>query len=156
MPRVALPLILVLTLGGCDRLSALNPLNLLDRAPPAPVAGGPREPLVPQAGAQAADPRQPIAQLTALRLEPSATGAILHATGVAASQGWYDAELKPVLTQGGARVYRFVAAAPTASTPVGSPETRRIETALTLNGRELAGLRQITVEGLNQSLSITR
>ena len=139
----ALPLILALAvaLPGCARLaeSRLNPLNWFGPSVPSAAQG----PLVPEGAAATYDLRQPVAQVTDLAVEPTVSGAILRATGVAPGQGWFNAQLVETAREGGLVTYEFRLEAP--ATPRGGQQT--ITVARSIDAADLAGVSVIRVQG---------
>lgn len=154
-PDMLRPLItvicLALMLSGCARLatSRLNPVNWF--GPSAPVANttpdGALRPLVAVGEAVAVDTRVVIDQIIALQIEPTRSGAILRATGLAATQGFYNAGLVLAASDNGDVTYDFRVAAPAGFEAIGTEASRRITVALELSAAELAGLRSVTVRG---------
>lgn len=141
----------VMFVSGCAtvRESRVNPLNWFGRSEAAaPVAGQPRAKV---------DDRLQIAEVTALSLEQTNSGAILKVTGLPPTQGWYKAELvaEPTETEGEV-VYRFYIEKPEGTERVGSPHSREITAALFLNEFRLAEISTITVTGMTNSRSIRR
>ena len=144
-----------LMLSGCARLSnsRLNPLNWF--GPSAPVANitadGELRPLVTAGQANVIDNRVLIDQITDLQIEPTSSGAILRATGLAATQGFYNAELVLAQSDNGAVTYDFRVAAPAGFEAIGTEASRRVTVALELSNAELAGIRNLTVRGLQNA-----
>jgi hypothetical protein len=139
----------VLALSACN--SRLNPLNWFGRSEP--VAA---DTLVP---APAADPRDLIAEVVTLTAEPMPGGAIITATGRAATQGWWNAEL--VLREGegtdpAAPVYDFRVLPPVVAMPVSTPQSREVTVALFLSDRDLDGVGSITVQGAANARAVRR
>ncbi|SHI37324.1 hypothetical protein [Wenxinia saemankumensis] len=152
MKPMILALAAGLALAGCGRLSFLNPVGWFGAASEA-APTGPRRPLLPQGRAAIPDPRQPVAQVTGLALEPVPDGAILRAEGLAAGGGYYNAELRRRGAAGGVLVFDLVAAPPPA--PVGGA-AQRLSVAETLSATDLAGIRQVRVEGAANALVVAR
>ena len=144
-------LCLGLLLSGCARLadSRLNPMNWFGRS--APVANttpdGELRPLIPFGEGVAVESRPIIDQIIEMQIEPTRSGAILRATGLAATQGFYNAELVLVGSENGDVTYDFRVAAPAGFEAIGTEASRRITVALELSNAELAGIRNITVRG---------
>lgn len=146
MLRSLLVLSLVLTLGAC--LSRLNPLNWF---------GGEREQRITvEAGAGASDPFDPrvlVTEIIQLSVEPTTSGAIVRATGVTPSQGYYEAELVAVERTESALTLEFRAAPPVGTATAG---LQQIVAGVSLSVGELAGLREITVIGQTNRRSVSR
>ncbi len=91
-------LVASLLLAGCGGWSEsrLNPGNWFGKSRPAPVAAAEEvNPLIPKSSKgifsrpEREDVTVPIAEVTELRVDPTTTGAIIYAEGVAARQGPY-------------------------------------------------------------------
>ena len=151
MRAAVLAVLTLAALPGCGWLadSPVNPGNWF----------GPREPRQVQPDevvAPAADPRGPIARVTAARLEPVPGGAILRATGLPATQGFWDAALVAVPAEDPAvRVFAFRVAPPLTADLTRGP-VREIVAATFLTDRDLAGVRRITVQGAANAVSVNR
>ena len=148
---LTLILCLGLVLTGCARLaeSRLNPLNWFGRSAPvvATTADGQIQPLVPPGQAAAQDTRVVIDQIVDLQIEQTSSGAIVRTTGLAATQGFYNAELVLAASDNGDVTYDFRVAAPASFEAIGTEASRRITVALELSNAELAGIGNITVRG---------
>lgn len=146
-----LVLIASLTVAGCGRMrdSRLNPLNWFGRS-----SAGP-ETLTPEGGYAAGDNRALVAQVLSMTVEQTPTGAIVTATGLPPTQGWWDAEL--VAENGGqpdekgVLSYRFVVAAPRGTEPVSTQASREVTAAAAISAVKLAGVREIVVLGAGNS-----
>jgi hypothetical protein len=147
--KLTLILCLGLILTGCARFadSRLNPLNWFGRSAPvvATTPDGQPVPLVTQTAAQ--DTRVVIDQVLEMQIEPTTSGAIVRATGLAATQGFYNAELVLTGSADGNVIYDFRVAAPAGFEAIGTEASRRITVALDLSAAELAGIRSVTVRG---------
>jgi hypothetical protein len=137
----------LMVLGACAaaRESRLNPANWFGRsqaqAPTLAPEGG--------YGPRVQDNRALVEQVTFAVIEPIPGGAILRATGLPPTQGWWDAELVAE-TDGvapGALAFRFVVAAPRTPQPASTPQSREVTVALYLSSIALRDIRQITVRG---------
>ncbi len=144
--RAVLLLSLTLSIAACD--SRLNPLNWF---------GGDREQRIrvdpSEAGGTVADPRGLVTEITQLSVEQTTSGAILRATGVTPSQGYFDAELVLVEINNGAIVFDFRAAAPQGNQ---QPGVQSITAGVTLTNGELAGVRTITVIAAQNRRTVSR
>ena len=95
--RATLPLLLrtALATTGCARLadSRINPLNWFGSSQSSSVTPtGELRPLVPaNRTTKVTDERGAIAQVSALRIERTPDGAIMRATGIASTQGQFNA-----------------------------------------------------------------
>lgn len=150
--RPALPLLLILTLTatGCARVaeSRLNPLNWFGSSTPANVdAQGNLRPLVTADMInRTVDGRILIDSITALEVNRTPDGAIVRATGVAATQGGFNAQLVPVASDGGVLTLAFRVEVPQGFQPQGPAATRQITVARALSNADLAGIRSIRVQ----------
>ncbi|WP_103334066.1 hypothetical protein [Pseudotabrizicola formosa] len=135
----ALVAVLVLTSCGAVRESRLNPFNWFGRSERV-------ETLASQQ--QAADPRLLVADVTELSVEPYTGGAIVRATGVMESQGWWEAELVEVKGEDPTHLMlEFRILPPVTQTPVGSQRTREVTAAMAISPRRLEDISRITVQG---------
>lgn len=144
----------VMMVAGCAtvRESRVNPLNWFGSPEAAPVAAAPVAGPVGRT-----DGRVLVPQVTALHIERTTGGAIVRATGVAATQGWYQAALVPAAdSTEEALVYEFVVQAPADVTRAGAPQSREIPVATFLRGVQLERLSTITVRGATNGMSTRR
>lgn len=149
-PAAALCLaLLTLTLADCGRIrdSRLNPFNWFghSRASTATAELAPGE---------AADGRQLISQVTALEVTHMPTGALVRATGLPPTQGWWKAQLVadnhgfPV---DGVMTYRFLVFQPPQDEAVSTPQSREISAAAYISTVKLADVTKIVVQGESNS-----
>jgi hypothetical protein len=139
-----------LVLAACGQ-SRLNPLNWFGRSRRAAreTAPAPQE--------EPGDPRQLVADVTGLTVDRTPTGAIVRATGLPPTQGWWEAELVEVPTDDpGAVVFDFRVSPPVEPYPASTPRARTVVVAVFLNNARLATLRQITVQGANSARTAGR
>lgn len=149
-------LILALVLAGCGRIrdSRINPFNWFGRSEPVAVATA--EPAVP---GRPGDPRILVAEVTDMEVARQPGGAIVRATGLPPTQGWWDAAL--VAENGGLPVdgvltYRFVIDQPREATRVSTPQSRAVTAAAWLSDVKLANISQIVVLGAQNSRASRR
>jgi hypothetical protein len=147
-------LAVVLALGACGsvRDSRLNPMNWFGRES--------TETLAPSGGwATEIDRRALVPVVTEMELIPTTGGTLLRASGVTQTQGWWDAELRPV-NQGrpvnGALVYEFVLAAPRTATPVSTEVSRTVTAGVKIPTARLGGVQRVIVRGAGNQRSIQR
>lgn len=143
-------LILATTLPGCARLreSRLNPLNWF---------GPGRETVVTELYVRPEDPRALVAQVTLLKVEPYPGGAIVRATGLPPSQGYWEAELvAQPLDDSGRLVYEFRVFPPLEPAAAGTPYSRQITVAAAISNIALQGVVTIVVQGASNALSARR
>ena len=152
-PIAALSLIALLAGCGGIRDSRINPFNWFGRSAPAErvetqVPGQPQAPV----------DQRPLAQhIVDARMEQVPSGAILRATGVPPSQGWWDADLvaQPV-SEDGTLVVEFRLKAPLTQTATGPQRSREVVAALHLSHSKLANVRRVVVQGANDARALGR
>ncbi len=148
-------LAIVLALGACSgiRDSRVNPFNWFNR-------GAAPETLVPQGGwRSASDSRSLIPVLSEVEVLPTPQGALLRASGQATTQGWWDAELRPVnrgRPVNGSLIYEFVVRDPGRPMATGIEPTRRVNVARRIPAQRLAGVQRIIVRGAETQRTIAR
>jgi hypothetical protein len=147
---ISLTLILMLGLSGCAKVEAskFNPLNWFGRAQPAealPLFVAPT------------DDRVLVAQVLTLSVDKNPGGAIVRATGLPPSQGWWNAELVEVDQEDVTKiVLEFRLFPPVTPAPSGTQASREITVATSLSNVRLDGVRSITVQGQTNALSTRR
>ena len=149
LPIIAV-LVLATALGGCGRLreSRFNPFNWF---------GPGRQAVVTDLYVRPDDARALVAQVTALKVEPYPGGAIVRATGVPPTQGYWDAELvAQPLDDKGRLVYEFRVFPPPQPVAAGTPYSRQITVAAALSTIKLQGVTAIVVQGASNALSSGR
>ncbi len=150
-PALPLALIAVIAVTGCARVaeSRLNPFNWFGGSEPVANvdAAGNLRPLVTASMVRReVDGRVLIDSLETLEVSRNAGGAIVRATGVAATQGSFNAQLVPVAFEGGTLTFAFRVEVPQGFQPQGPVATRRVTVARVLDAGELAGVRSIRVQ----------
>ncbi|MBC7157235.1 MAG: hypothetical protein H5U20_06935 [Rhodobacteraceae bacterium] len=157
-PLVAL--VAVLAVAGCGRLaeSRLNPFNWFGNDEVTPVAATPA-PL----SALANDPRPLVAEIAALEIDPLPDGALVRATGLPPTQGYWDAALIPAgagEAEGqpvdGVLTFYFVAAPPPAPARVSTPRSRALTAAAFVSAQGLQGVSRIVVRAAGNEASTRR
>lgn len=135
----ALVAVLVLTSCGAVRDSRLNPFNWFGRSQATETLTS-----VPNQ----ADPRLLVGDVVELTIEPYTGGAIIRATGVMESQGWWQAELVEVTGDDPTHLtLDFRVLPPLTQTPVGTQRSREVTAALTVTPRRLEEITRVTVSG---------
>ncbi len=145
MLRAIVVLSLILSLSACG--TRLNPLNWF---------GGEREQRVRiDADVPVADidGRVLVTEIIQLSVEQTTTGAIVRATGVTPSQGYYDAELVEVEPTPNGLVYEFRAASPGGFATAG---IQQIVAGVDLSVGDLQGITSITVITQTNQRSVSR
>jgi hypothetical protein len=147
-------LAMVLALGACGsmRESRMNPMNWFGRES--------TETLAPRGGwGGEVDRRALVPVVTELDVIQTTGGALVRASGVTDTQGWWDVALRPT-NEGrpvdGVLIYEFVVAAPRTQTGIVSEASRTVTAGVKLSNSRLAGVRSIVVRGANNQRSIAR
>lgn len=153
-----LALIALLATPACSRIadSRLNPLNLFKGNGAAPRdADGNIEPLV-AAGTQITpvDSRSLIAIIETVEFIRTPNGGIVRATGRAAGQGDYNAQLVPVSNAGGVLRMAFRVAVPQVQ-PAGA-RAQQITVARVVGATELVGITAVQVQGAQNTQTVRR
>lgn len=150
--RVLLALGVATVVASCGRIreSRLNPFNWFGGARR-------REKVEDAAPATPQDPRALVAEVVSLQVDPYGAGAIVRATGLPPTQGWWDAELvaRPI-DEDGVLVYDFRVFPPVTDTPEGAPMTREITVAASISTVKLDQISEIVVQGQSNALSSRR
>lgn len=146
MLRVSIALALCLSLAACG--SRLNPLNWF---------GGDREERITITEVEVpTDPRPLVAEVISLSIEPTTSGAILTATALTETTGYWQPGLVEAGREDGAVTYEFRAAPPVAGSVAGPEPTRQIVVARALSQGDLRGLRSITVVARTNRRTVER
>jgi hypothetical protein len=149
LPIIAV-LVLATALGGCARLkeSRFNPLNWFGQA---------RQTTVTTLAIAPEDPRALVAQVTTLKVEPYPGGAIVRATGLPPTQGYWSAELvAQPLDEQGRLVFEFRVFPPPEPVAAGTPFSRQITVAAAVSDIKLRDVGTIVVQGASNALSSGR
>ncbi len=147
-------LAMVLVLGACGgmRESQLNPMNWFGRDS--------TETLVPRGGwGTGTDRRALVPVVRDMEVIATTGGALLRASGVTATQGWWDVELRPVndgRPVDGALIYEFVVAQPRSQMPVSTEPARTVTAAVKIPSPRLQDVRRIIVRGAENARTVTR
>lgn len=150
-------LIAVTALTGCSRISGsrLNPLNWFGASTEETRTTS----QVRVETVERRDTRPLVNQITALRVDRVPSGAIVYATGLPPSQGFFAADLvqrNGGVAENGVLVLDFVAIPPRTQTAVGTQRSREITAALFMSEQSLQGVRSIVVRGLSNQRSVRR
>lgn len=154
--RLSLTLALIATtsLTACGfGQSRLNPFNWFGRSKEVPVAVAPEV-----AGkAEVDDGRQLVQSVLSMNIEPFPGGAIVTATGLPPSQGWWKAELVPLdVDDAGVLVLEFRVAQPPQPWPAGTQMSREITAAYSLSNIKLEKISEIVVQGAGNARASRR
>lgn len=150
---IAALLIAAVAVTGCGRVrdSKLNPFNWF---------GGSKEEVTVQVvDGVPQDPRPLVQQVTALEVARQPGGAIVTATGLPPTQGWFDAALVPEgdgSVKDGVLTYRFVVNAPLELRRTSTPQSREVTAAVFLSDIRLQEVRKIVVQGASNSRATSR
>jgi len=146
---------LLVGLAGCARIadSRLNPLNWFGTSQPAAVVDpSERRPLVPEGRRTViVDNRALLQTIDALTVDRSPTGAIVHATGTAPGQGYFNAELVSQGIANGVLTLQFRAQAPDAFEGIGTNSSRQITAAYVIDASDLAAIRSVRIEAASNA-----
>lgn len=149
--RWALALTLTLVLAGCGgfRDSRLNPFNWFGRSAPAEKVVVTTDP--------AADPRPLIEVVTDMQVDPFPGGAIVRATGLTPTQGWWQAELVELpIDAEGVLVLEFRLLPPITPTDVNTPQSRTVTAGTSFSEIKLAKISRIVVQGKTNARASAR
>lgn len=147
-------LAMVLALGACGsmRESRLNPMNWFGRDS--------TETLAPSGGWNTTvDRRALVPVVTELEVIQTTGGALVRASGVTQTQGWWDVELRPVNDErplDGALIYEFVVASPGAPTAVSTEASRIVTAGVKISTARLQGVSRIVVRGAQNARTVSR
>lgn len=149
---IAALLVAALAVTGCGRIrdSKINPFNWF---------GGSKTETVQVVDGVPQDPRPLVQEVTGLEVARQPGGAIVTATGVPPTQGWWDAELVrdgDGTAEDGTLTYRFVVKAPLELRRSSTPQSREVTAAVFLSDIGLQDVRKIVVQGASNSRSTSR
>ena len=152
---LALLLVASVAVSGCSRISnsKINPMNWFGSKSETAVIyeAGQAPALVPTRGAATVDQRVLIESISAVELARMPSGAILRATGLAASQGAYNAELVFVGAEGATATYDFRIETPSGVQVQGAAATREVTAAEVISPEALRTYRTFVVKGARNS-----
>lgn len=143
-------LVSLIALVGCGaiRESRLNPLNWFGRSAPVTQTV---EYVAP------ADPRPLVANVLSMAVESYPGGAIVRATGLPPTQGYWDAELVALpVEDDGKLVLEFHIFPPVGKTTAVNQQSREITVAFDITDRKLEGIDLIVVQGAQNARSSRR
>ena len=138
----------VLAACGGLRDSRLNPLNWFGRSRPAEQV---------QTAAAPTDARALVDQVISMAVEPFPGGAIIRATGLPPTQGYWEAELvAQPLDENGVLVLDFRIFPPITAAGVVNQQSREVTVAYSLSDIKLQGIAEIVVQGAGNARSSRR
>ena len=153
----------LVALTGCARLSEsrLNPLNWFGQSTEAPAAGETTardlRPLVPEGRTTVmVEGRSLIQSVSALSVDRAPSGAIVRATGIAPTQGYFNAQLVNAGIDNGVLLLEFRAQAPAGFQAEGSTQSRQINAAYVIDATTLAGIRSVRVQAASNARTSAR
>ena len=160
-------LVATLTLTACGRVrdSAINPFNWFGGSETVETSEEEVNPLIPVKKNSILNREPvtyrgtPVADLTTLKIERVAGGAIVRVKGIASSQGSFDVRLEPenedLIPVKGVLTYTLLAVQPPGFRQ-GPARSREITAAAFLTSQQLASVRTIRVVGANKTLQSRR
>lgn len=147
-------LVAALTLAGCGtiRESRMNPRNWF---------GSSQEEERPSLGpvGDSVDNRALVAQISTLTIEQTSSGALIRASALMPSAGWWDGELMPEnfgRPQAGVLTLRFVAAPPREAVPDTGERSRTLLAVYPMSLAQLDTVSSIVVTGESNSRRVRR
>ena len=142
-------MVTVLALAGCGfGQSRFNPINWF---------GPPRVGTPVQIYTAPVDPRGLVDTVLTLKVEPYPGGAIVRASGLPPTQGYWDAALVLLPDDGkGHLVYEFRIAPPKTPATSGSQPSREVTVAVNATDFQLQDITAIEVQGAGNALSAHR
>ena len=164
---IGLLLIATLTLSACGRVrdSAINPFNWFGGSETVETTAEEINPLIPREREsllrrpEAAYAGTLVADLTTLKVERVAGGAIIRVKGIASTQGAFDVRMEPENEDQepvkGVLTYTLLAVQPPGFRQ-GPAQSREITAAVFRTDQELANVRTIRVVGANKTLQSRR
>ena len=90
------------------------------------------------------------------RLKKTPDGALIRATGIASTQGQFNAQLVPVSNEGGTLTLAFRIQAAAGSTGVNAARSREVTVARFMSFDELSDVKTIVVQGATNARSTSR
>lgn len=150
--RTFLFLSLAAVVAGCGKgvigRSRFNPRNWFGRS----------ENRARRAVAEAAEETSPLVQeVLSFVIEPIKGGAILRATGLPPTQGWWQAELVEVPSEDPeVLTLDFRVLPPPGKTDVNTPRSREVTVAVYRSNIKLANIREIVVQGATNARASRR
>jgi hypothetical protein len=148
-PIAALAALLLLAACGGFSQSNWNPFNWFGNSQEVEVAAQAQQG-VPS------DPRPLVDQVLSLAIEPYSGGAIVRATGLPPTQGFYDGELVEESFEDGRLTYRFVLIPPPEPNRVSTQASREVTVGTSLSRLRLEEVREVVVRGQQNARSTRR
>jgi len=146
MLRLTLCLTVILSLAACG--TRLNPFNWF---------GNDREERVTVVETDDdGDIRPLVTEVLSMSVDAVPQGAIIRATGLPPTQGYWGADLVEVERTDREVIYEFRVVPPLEQRPASTQQSREVIVGTQLSTFELAGIRTITVVGAQNRRSVTR
>jgi len=145
----AMAVVLLVSACSAMRTSKLNPFNWFGRS----QATGTAAVVLP---GPEADARPLVEQVLSLAVEAMPGGAIVRATGLPPTQGWWDAELAALPITDGKLVYDFRLLAPPQPAAVSTQRSREVTVAVFVPTMTLDEVNSITVQGAQNARTSRR
>jgi hypothetical protein len=141
--------LLMLSACGGFSQSNWNPVNWF---------GGSDEVVVVQTteDGQPVDPRPLVDQVLSMEVERFPGGAIVRATGLPPTQGFWDGQLVAQPIEDGRLTLRFILYPPQEPSRISTQQSREVVVALSLSNRQLQDIREIIVQGAQNARSSRR
>lgn len=140
-------LVVIGLLSGCGVAQRLNPLNWF---------GGAEDTASAVSVQRRADDRPLMQSIAALSVDPTPAGAIVKATGIPPTQGYWEGDLVLVEQTPGRLLYEFRAYPPPRPARVSTEASRAVVVGTFLSERALRGVREIAVTGTGNALVVRR
>lgn len=145
LPIAILALTAMTACGGFS--SRLNPFKWFKRSAPVAVVSVETP----------ADPRPLVADVLSMQIDPYPGGAIVRATGLPPTQGFWSAELIPLpVDETGKLVLQFHVFPPEGAAAVVNQQSREITVAYNISDIKLQEISQIVVQGANNARASSR
>jgi hypothetical protein len=153
MPKRAILAVTIFGLvAGCGLAQRVNPLRLFGPSQ--------RVETLEPVKATVAETRPLMDQVTSLRVDPTPGGAVVRATGLPPTQGWWDGALVPddpdLEPVGGILTFTFRAVPPPGLTRVSTPQSREVVVGADLTRHDLDSIREIRVRAARNALAVRR
>ncbi len=139
--------------GGSSAGSGLNPFGWFRSGPKGKTLQKTEQIALPR------DSRGLVDQIVVMRVERVPGGAIIRATGLPPTQGYWDGSLKPENEEKpvkGTLVYRFVIAPPPGFEQRSTPQSREVVVARYVTNAKLQGVSRIVVQAARNQMSSRR
>ena len=146
--RLPIAIVALTAMTACGGFSSrLNPFKWFKRSAPVEVVSTEAP----------ADPRPLVANVLSMTIESYPGGAIVRATGLPPTQGYWSAELVPQpVDENGTLVLEFHVFPPAGATAVVNQQSREITVAYNLSDIKLQQINQVVVQGASNARASSR